>query len=272
MQLKALAWLRSNKTAFLSCLTRTGLRGPDGKAWASRSLNPARDDLLAHKLLTDDLACAPDLLHSVAADAIASADGMGLAEALRASFPVRPKPAYYGYREDIDTTAAPRLLRLAIYANDEAGFTAAWELHGKEAALPSPVEVIAAVFAWVPLPPDWLASRRAVIRLALFDVKVSALLWTGTSGPDTAAVIARYRAERTAAGISPVLLSYDLLAGRLDEVRRKNVGTDAVLRQALEGAVAFLEARNADALAQWPKARNVSPVCVGSSRAPPFGS
>ena len=29
MQLKALAWLPSNMTAFLSCLTRTGLRGPD---------------------------------------------------------------------------------------------------------------------------------------------------------------------------------------------------------------------------------------------------
>jgi superfamily II DNA or RNA helicase len=266
MQLKALVWLPGNKTAFLSCLTRTGLRGPDGKTWASRSLNTALDDLLAHKLLMDDLACAPALLHLVAADAMASANGMCLAEAVRASFPIRPKPAYYSYREDIDTAAAPRLLRLAIYANDEAGFTAARDLHDKEAALPPSAEVIAAVFAWVPLAPDWLASRRTVIRFALFDVKVSALLWTGTSGPDTAAVIARYRAERTAAGISPVLLSYDLLAGRLDEVRREAVGADGVLRQALEGAVAFLEARNADALAYYRDALKLHRKQVGKRK------
>ncbi len=266
MQLKALAWLPSNKTAFLSCLTRTGLRAPDGKAWVSRSLNTVLDDLLVQQLLTDDLACPPSLLHAVAAEAMASADATCLAEAVRACFPVRPKPVYYSYREDIDASAAHRLLRLAIYANDEAGFTAARDLHDKEAALPPPAEVIAAVFAWVPLAPDWLASRRAVIRFALFDVKVSALLWTGKSGPDTAEVIARYRAERTAAGMSPVLLSYDLLACRLDEVRRDAVGADAVLRQALEGAVAFLEARNADALVHYRDALKLHRKQVGKRK------
>ncbi len=270
MQLKALFWLPSNKTAFLSCLTRTSLRAPDGKAWASRSLNPVLDDLIARKLLTDDLACPPALLHAVAIEAIASADGKRLCEAVRACFPARPRPAYsrpayYGSREDTDADAAHRLLRLAIYANDDTGFIAAWDLHEKEPALPPPTEVVAAVFAFVPLEPDWLASRHAVIRLALLDAKVSALLWTGAAGPDTATAIAQYRAERTE-GVPPVLLSYDLLAGRLDGVRRGIAGAEGAVRHALEGTVAFLEARNADALQHYREALNLHRKQIGKRK------
>ena len=37
--LKSLVFLPTNKTAFLECLTRSGLRAPDGKAWAFHSVN-----------------------------------------------------------------------------------------------------------------------------------------------------------------------------------------------------------------------------------------
>lgn len=47
MQLKALVWLPGNKTAFLACLIRTGLRAPDGRACASRSLNQVLEELIA---------------------------------------------------------------------------------------------------------------------------------------------------------------------------------------------------------------------------------
>ncbi len=254
MQLKALLWLPGTKTAFLSCLTRTGLRAPDGRAWASGSLNQVLDDLIAQTLLTDDFACPPALLHAVAVEAIASPHGTRLCEAVRACFPARPRPAYYGSHEGLDAEAAHRLLRLAVYANDEADFIAARDLHDKELALPPPMEAIAAMFAWVPLTPDWLESRHAVIRHALFDAKVSTLLWTGMADPDTAALIAQCRVERTAAGVPPVLLSYDLLAGRLDRVRRGITSTDGAVRHALEGAVAFLGACDADALQHYREA------------------
>lgn len=206
------------------------------------------------------------MLHAVAVDAIASPNGKRFCEAIRTCFPARPKPAYYSSREDLDAEAAHRLLRLAVYANDEAGFIAARDLREKNAALPPPMDAIAVMFAWISLAPDWLASRHAVIRFALFDAKVSTLLWTGITGPETTAVIARYRAERTAAGVPLVLLSYDLLAGRLDEVRRAVAGVDGAPRYALEGALAFLDARNADALQHYREALKLRRKQVGKRK------
>ena len=68
-------FLPTSKTAFLDCLARSGLRAPDGKAWSSRSVNAVLEELPGQGLLTEDLACSPTLLHPVAVDAAASADG-----------------------------------------------------------------------------------------------------------------------------------------------------------------------------------------------------
>lgn len=251
IRLKALIWPASNKTTFLACLIQTRLKAPDGKIWTSRSLNPVLDELITQKLLTDDGGCVPAILHQAAIEAIASTDGMCLCEAIRACFPIRAKPIYYGYHESIDAEAVYRLLRLAIYANDEAGFIVVQNLQEKELATHLLVEVIAAAFAKIPLAADWLASRCDTIRIALFDAKLSAFMWTGIPGPDTAAIIDQYRAQRNSAGIPPVLLSYDLLAGRLEGLRAGIVSTDGAARRALEGAVAFLEADNADAIQHY---------------------
>src|SRR3954454_7074665 len=85
LRLKSLVWLPTGKGMFLECLTRSGSRAPDGRAWASRSLNDVLDALLRQGLLTEDLACAPALLHRVAVDAVASAEGEALTEAVRRS-------------------------------------------------------------------------------------------------------------------------------------------------------------------------------------------
>src|SRR3954470_13277617 len=70
MRLKSLVFLPTGKTVFLECLTRAGLRAPGSKAWSSSALNIVLDDLRRQRLLTDDLACAPVLLHPVAVDAM----------------------------------------------------------------------------------------------------------------------------------------------------------------------------------------------------------
>src|SRR5690242_16580994 len=46
LRLKSLIFLPTGKTEFLDCLARSGLRMPDRKAWSSRSVNAALDELV----------------------------------------------------------------------------------------------------------------------------------------------------------------------------------------------------------------------------------
>ncbi len=167
LRLKSLVFLPTNKTVFLDCLTRSGLRAPDGKAWSSRSVNIVLEELLGQGLLTEDLACPPTLLHPVAVDAAASADGELLVAAVLRAFPARRSMSYYSSGEQIDCDAVRRLIRLAIYANDAAGFSTNWDLHHKKCDASRAADLLGLLFATVPLAPGWLASRRPVIQLAL---------------------------------------------------------------------------------------------------------
>ena len=47
LRLKSLVFLPAGKTEFLQCLTRGGLRMPDGKAWSSRSVISCSTSFLA---------------------------------------------------------------------------------------------------------------------------------------------------------------------------------------------------------------------------------
>ena len=91
MRLKSLVLWPTNKTSFLECATHSGLRGPDGKAWASRSLNLVLDDLVQRKLLTAELT----LLHKVAVDAADSAEAGALGAAVGTAFPALPVATSY---------------------------------------------------------------------------------------------------------------------------------------------------------------------------------
>jgi len=137
LRLKSLLFLPTTKTVFLECLTRSGLRAPDGKAWSSRSVNVVLEELRRQRLLTEDLACPPALLHPFAADAAASADSELLIAAVRRAFPARRAMSYYSSGQQLDCDALRRLIRLAVYANDAAGFSTSRELHDKECG-PSP--------------------------------------------------------------------------------------------------------------------------------------
>jgi len=108
-----------------------------------------------------------------------------------------------------------------------------------------------------PLAVDWLASRQPTIQVGLFDAKVSAFLVTGVPGPDLPALVAHFRAQQGRegfAGIRRVLLHYDLLAGRLDDVQRQLAALgDAhdTTRLSLEGTAAFLAGGNDAALQHY---------------------
>lgn len=214
LHLKSLVFLPTNKTVFLDCLARSGLRAPDGKAWSSRSVNVVLDELLRQGLLTEELACPPALLHPVAVDAVAAADGELLVAAVRRAFPVRQTMSYYSSRQQHDCDALRRLIRLAVYANDAAGFGTNRDLHDKECGPTRAADLLSSLFTAMPLAADWLASRHPVLQLALFDAKLSAFLRTGVPGPDLPTLLDHYRALQGREGfaaVRPMLLLIDLL-------------------------------------------------------------
>ena len=271
LRLKSLVFLPTNKTVFLDCLARSGLRAPDGKAWSSRSVNVVLEELLAQRLLTEDLACLPTLLHPVAVDAAASTAGEVLVAAVLRAFPARRSMSYYLSGEQVDCDAVRRLIRLAVYANDAAGFSTNWDLHRENCGASRAAELLG-LFATVLLAPGWLASRRPVIQIALFDAKLSAFLRSGMPGPDLPALLDHYRAQQDRedfAASRPALLLLDLLAGRLDDVQRGIAAVEdpvGTIRQAFEGTVAFLRGRNEAALQHYRDALKLQRKHVGKRK------
>ncbi len=272
LRLKSLVFLPTNKTVFLDCLTKSGLRAPDGKAWASRSLNVILEELLDQGLLTEDLSCPPALLHPVAIDAAASTEGEALVAAVLRAFPARRNMSYYSFGEQLDCDAVRRLIRLAIYANDAAGFSTNLDLHHKKCDASRATDLLGRSFATVPLALGWLASRHPVIQLALLDVKLSAFLHSGVPGPDLPPLLDHYRAQQDkedfAAG-RPALLLLDLLAGKLDDVQRGIAAVEdpvGTIRQAFEGTVAFLHGRNDAALQHYRDALKLHRKHVGKRK------
>ncbi len=257
LRLKSLVFLPTSKTVFLDCLAASGLRMPDGKAWSPRSVNLVLEGLLGEGLLTEELACLPALLHPVAVDAVAAADGGRLVAAVRQAFPARRTLSYYSSSEQLDCDAVRRLIRLAVYADDAAGFTANLDLHDKKCGAPRAAGLLGQLFAAAPLAADWLASRRPVIQLALFDAKLSAFLRTGVPGPDLPALLDQYRArqgEEGFAAVRPALLLFDLLAGRLEDVQRGIAAIEdpaGLTRRMFEGTAAFLRGQNEAALQHY---------------------
>ena len=257
LRLKSLIFLPTGKTEFLECLTRGALRMPDGKAWSSRFVNAALDELLGQKLLTETLGCPAALLHPVAVDAAASGDAELLVAAVQRSFPARRSVTYYAVARPIDRDALQRMIRLAIYANDGAEFTTNRDLFDKEWAPHRAVHFLATLVAGVPIAAGWLASRHPAIQLALFEAKFLGFQGAGVPDPDLPALVSHYREMQDSegfTGIRRVLLQHDLLAGRLDDVQRGMMAIEDAVgdqRLAVAGAVAFLEGRNEAALQHY---------------------
>ena len=258
VRLKSLIFAATTKNEFVDCLRATGLRPPDGKMWQPQAVSAMLNDLLRQGMVTEAFACAPALLHQVAADAAASEDAAALTAAIRKVFPAQGLNSYY-YASFQATVrdATLRLIRLAVYTNDQADFITNRDLCDRTFGPHRTVIFLATTFHGVPLEADWIASRHDAIQAPLLEAKLNAFIVTGLAGPEMLATIALARNQQGQPGFGDLrvqLLRCDLLSGRVDELRD---GAKAVedsagdTRQALEGAVAFLEGRNDAALLHY---------------------
>ena len=223
LRLKSLMLPGVTKSEFADCMKATGLRTRQDKAWSPQLINAMSDELRGQGLLTDGNACPAALLHLAAADAGASEDAAALAAAIRRLFPAQGRSIYaYSYATSIHRDALHRLIRLAVYTNEADEFIACRDLCDRTFGSNRTVMSLASVFYDVPLAADWIASRHPAIQAALLEAKLNSFIVTGLGGPemlDTVALSRRQRDQPGFEGVRIQLLRYDLLAGRLDDLR-----------------------------------------------------
>ena len=152
LHLKALIGAATGKTVFMDCLNRLPRTST---VWTNKTLTPALEVLHSKRLLTDEFACTQELLHPLAVEALASADGVAMIEAIRAILPHDSARAWDSKVMEVSTL---RWQRLAVLLNDESAFQRASEFHKRRTyhAAPSTFETH---FANVVVGTDWLASR-----------------------------------------------------------------------------------------------------------------
>ena len=258
LRLKSLIVPGATKSEFVECIKASGSRTPDGKTWTAVLVNTWSDELRRQGLMTAENACAPALLHQVAADGGSSEDANALVTSIRTVLPSQVLSSnYYASTRMVTRDAVHRLIRLAVYTNDEAVFIQNRDLCDKVLAPERTVMVLANAFYDVPFKADWIGSRHAVIQAPLLEARLNAFIVTGLAGsemPDVIALCRTLRGQAGFGGLASQLLRYDLLAGRLDNLRDhvKAVGDDpGDTRQAVEGTIAFLEGRNEAALSHF---------------------
>ncbi|MDA8232389.1 MAG: DEAD/DEAH box helicase [Magnetospirillum sp.] len=209
LRLKALIGAATGKTVFMDCLNRVGGASP---AWGSRTLNLLLDGLRAKRLLDESLACAPEHLHTLAVDAIASPDGAAMVAAIRAVLPPEDPRRYYdGKAMEANTQ---RWMRLAVLLNDEAEFKQLAELRGRYCR--NAPAVITQAFAGIAVGTDWLASRTVAFQAAILAAKADRLIGAGIAAPDYRDLMEHCRRDPVMGGIAwPMVADFDVLNGRL---------------------------------------------------------
>nr|WP_294511113.1 DEAD/DEAH box helicase [uncultured Rhodopila sp.] len=261
MRMKSLIVPAVVKSDFNDCMARTRLPREDGKVWAPQAINLVLADLVRQGLLTDSFECQPALLHAVALDAVACAEAEALSMAIRDILPFETRSFYtYSYADRPIVGAASRLIRLAVYTNEEVEFSQTRDACDKVFGPQASLALLATSFYNAPLDTDWLASRHPVIQAPLLEAKLDSFMVTGLTGPETPGMLDLCRQQRGQdgfGGLAAQLVRLDLLAGRLDDVREAAQSLDDAAgdrQQALEGAVAFLEGRNDAALLHYREA------------------
>ena len=212
LRLKALIGpAATGKTVFVECLNRVSSGVP---GWSHATLAPTLQALRAQGLLTEDLTCAPELLHPLAVEAIDSAEGAAMVEAIRAKLPL-DNPQVWDRKLIED--ASLRWQRLAVLVNDEEEFQQATNYRHRysysTAALPS---IFERHFAAVDVGVDWFASRRPAFQVAILAAKADRWIATGVEAPGYPALmdLCRRVASLRAAHYQR-LTNFELLAGRL---------------------------------------------------------
>ena len=258
LRLKSLLVPAVTKAEFLDCLRVTESRTPEGLAWTGPSVTRWSDALHEQGLMTPDGNCPPGLLHPVTEDAVACGDAETMAFAIERLFPAQQRSVYYYASEPPVTRAAVlRLLRLALYTNNEPLFVRQGDLCDRWLAPERTVVVLANLFHDVPLEVGWLASRLPAIQAPLLEARLNSLIVTGRTWPEQEEAIALCRRLRGQAGFARMafqLVRYDLLGGQMDVLQDDldALGdATAELRLATDGVRAFLDGHNDTALGHF---------------------
>ena len=212
LRLKALIGpAATGKTLFVECLDRLAVGGP---LWNHATLTPTLKALHAKGLLTEDLACAPDLLHPLAVEAINSPEGSAMVEAICAKLPL-DNPQVWD-RKPIED-AILRWQRLAVLTNDEDAFQRATSYRHRYSYIPTePPSIFERHFAAIDVGVEWFASRRPAFQAAILAFKADRWIATGVGPPDYPALMDLCRADpRLRAAHYQRLVNFELLSGRL---------------------------------------------------------
>jgi superfamily II DNA or RNA helicase len=272
LRLKSLIFLPTTKTVFQDCLVRSGLRMPTGKAWSHGTITPVLDELRRLSLLTGDLACAPALLHPVAIDAIGSAEGPLMAEAVKRAFTIPVRSVSYSYGSAFNAVAAQPLLRLAIYLNDHKAFCSQRDLADQFSGPRQTADLLQAVFQNATFSLDWLTSRHPAIQAVLVATKLAGAAAGAVPGPEMPAIISHYRAVQSQSefeSLRPALLSHDLQQARLDDVRSGLGGVPGIAPQvqaAMSGTLAFLQGDHTAAIGHFRSALKLLRKAAGKRK------
>ncbi len=266
LRLKSLIYFYTPPGSFVHCLNSGGFRTQAGKVWSLTALQPHLDTLRQRKLLSPGDRCIADLMHAVALDALTSPEAAQMVKAVQRGLPV-PTVFYSWERTEQAAEALVRLARLAIYANDEAAFTAAMDDGIK--SFTGFQDILASLFISLRMATDWIESRAPAMQPILLSAALVALVHYGQAGDDRAGLLRLCQARRHQPGhdrVASLLLRHDLLSGNLGALRDAiTTPGDAPDHQTmlLQGAVAFLEGRNAEAVALYRDALRALRKAVG---------
>ena len=261
MRLKAMLYLTHLKNEFVECLKATNLKMAEGRMWTHSAVAVMIDKLRGQGLLTTEYYCLPELLDPVTIDAVASDQAANLIGGIRKWFPARHSGHYYLHPAgSVDMNAVCRLLRLAIYMNDEAEFVSNRTICDQEFGPHQTINLLATIFLHKPLSVEWITSRAPAMQPILCETKLLTFLAAGEPDPHLPWLLAHCRArldQDDYKTLRRAVLSYDLFAGEFSAVRAgiatlNDPGGD--IRQALEGSVAFLQGQNETALRQGREA------------------
>ena len=262
VRLKSLIVPAMTKSEFVDCIRATGIAPRTARQWSPQLVNALCDDLRRQGLLTADDACVPELLHRIAADAGASPDALALAGAIERVMPGdRPASQYYSSSRIIDSNAVRRLIRLAVYTDNEPIFIRNRDLCDTRMAPERSVMVVARAFQDAPIDAGWIASRCPVIQASLLEAMTTGFILSGANGRGIGEILGLARSQRGKAGFGGVaaqLWRCDLLSLRLDDLRESAGACNGAAFeddvQAMEGALAFLQGRNDSALTHYRNA------------------
>jgi len=266
LRLKALASAPVSKSEFVTCLQASGGRTPDGKAWQAATVNTWCAELRRLGLLTGADACLPDLVHPIACDAGTSDDAPALAAAIRKTFPAQEPHPYFYRQFTANRDSANRLLRLAVYTDDATAFAQTIAIASQAFSGFTAAGAIGALFGDVTLSADWVLSRCQPIQAPLLRACLDRTVATGHVDPDLIAHCRPRLSQEGFASLVTPLTRYDLLAGRLADLRTDLLAIpDSHLdqRRAAEGSIAFLQGRNPEALATYREALKLRRKRIG---------